>query len=142
MRICRSHDLRSLPGMSYHRRNGFRRSQKLPKTEGSRSCPILEGKHRMRFDLQWSTSSPGQLFQVASEGQLCEWRFIYSICGLQDRFFLTKILLHGLDHVLANVVFQIKLFVVISFGTRAVATDRRNVQHSRAKFNECPTLFS
>lgn len=51
-----------------------------------------------------------------------------------------KLLLHGLNHLLANTMLQIELFIVITFRTRTVSTDWRNVEHSASKLEERSTL--
>ena len=51
-----------------------------------------------------------------------------------------ELLLHGGDHVLADVVLQIELLVVISLLARAVATNGGDVEHTRPELNEGPTL--
>ena len=54
---------------------------------------------------------------------------------------ICKLLLHGSHHVLSNVMFQIKLFVIISFFPRAVPTDWRDVEHATSELKESPTLL-
>lgn len=53
---------------------------------------------------------------------------------------IRKLLSHLFDHGLAHFVLQVKLFVIIAFGTGAVASDRRNVQHSTAELDERSSL--
>jgi hypothetical protein len=42
---------------------------------------------------------------------------------------------------LADAVLQIKLFIVVAFRTRAVSTNRRNVEHAASKLKERSTLW-
>ena len=51
-----------------------------------------------------------------------------------------ELLLHGGDHVLADVVLQIEFLVVIALLARAVAANGGDVEHTRPKLNESPTL--
>lgn len=51
-----------------------------------------------------------------------------------------KLLSHGSDHILADIVLQIELFVIVAFRSRAVASNGRNVEHSTAEFNKSSTL--
>ena len=51
-----------------------------------------------------------------------------------------EFLLHGGHHVFANLVFQVKLFIVIAFLTRAITSNRRNVEHATAKLDKGSTL--
>ena len=53
-----------------------------------------------------------------------------------------ELLLHGGDHVLADVVLQIELLVVIALLARAVPANGGDVEHTRAELDEGTTLSS
>ena len=52
-----------------------------------------------------------------------------------------ELLLHGGDHVLADVVLQIELLVVIALLARAVPANGGDVEHARTEFDEGSTLL-
>mmetsp|Transcript_2955 Transcript_2955/g.4933 ORF Transcript_2955/g.4933 Transcript_2955/m.4933 type:complete len:208 (-) Transcript_2955:13-636(-) len=53
---------------------------------------------------------------------------------------MSKFVLHRLDHVLANVVGQVEHFISITLLLAAVTTNRRDVEHTRAKLHESSSL--
>lgn len=52
-----------------------------------------------------------------------------------------KFLPHRLYHVLSDIVFQIKLFVIVTFFPGTVSTDRRDIEHARSEFNKRAALI-
>jgi hypothetical protein len=48
--------------------------------------------------------------------------------------------LHCLDHVFANVVLEVVLFIVVAFVAGTVSSNGRNVEHAAAEFEKCAAL--
>mmetsp|Transcript_4231 Transcript_4231/g.9216 ORF Transcript_4231/g.9216 Transcript_4231/m.9216 type:complete len:239 (-) Transcript_4231:122-838(-) len=53
---------------------------------------------------------------------------------------IRKLFLHRRDHSFANIVLQIKFFIVVPLLPGAVASNRRNIEHSTSEFDEGASL--
>jgi hypothetical protein len=51
-----------------------------------------------------------------------------------------KLIPHCRDHVRSDVVLQVIFLVVVTFRSRAVPADGRNVEHATSKFDKCSAL--